>query len=734
MQTSTDPAGVQPLDVAVGERILAKTIDRANARVRPAFGEGAALKERMLATSRYQGDSITAPARYRMSGPATGNHWLRLERDVGRLFSAAPLCAVGSLGNGTSEELSLGREAEVRLMVQAVRDPAKHILLYGERGIGKTSLGNTFWRHSNTSNQPFLAARVQVNPHDDFSSLWLRALTEFRSVFRHYSAEICATFDYVSPDIVRREFQKVPRDLGAIMIVDEFDLLRDREARELTANLLKSLHDHAINVTVLLIGVAQNVEELITNHRSLRRVLSPVKLERASTIDLGAILDSRLALTSLEISVEARSEIVTLSCGLPYYVQILGRLATQNAIEHRRMQVVVDDVTAAIENFLADGGQSLSGDYQRAVESCLESNIFRDIILASALTLSDPSGSFDCSEVLKFINVIAPDKDYHHTRVQQRLAEFVSDRRGKILARNHTQGGYRYCFADALMQSFIIMKAIKDGTIDEALRQLLFHSVNVGENKEHPIEAVEADSRPLGMIVPTVTKEAGRAPADISEARQSRSKFSRIAPAATIVVLLMHPGEPGRPPASEAGQGARAETSITDAAGILPVTVEAVTVEAARGKESTHEPEPAVAAVASPSLAAAPVEPAPAPLSLPVPSAPPTMAAAAPRVPPDRPRPAAKESVALMARGDSLLGVGDVASARLFYERASDAGDGRAALRLGATYDPGFLNRVHLSRYADTAQALAWYRRARDLGEGEAELWIQRIAAKSDRR
>jgi hypothetical protein len=84
--------------------------------------------------------------------------------------------------------------------------------------------------------------------------------------------------------------------------------------------------------------------------------------------------------------------------------------------------------------------------------------------------------------------------------------------------------------------------------------------------------------------------------------------------------------------------------------------------------------------------------------------------APAPNIPPDQQRLADVEIAALLARGDSLLRVGDIASARLFYERASDAGDGRAALRLGATYDPGFLDRVHLPHLqGDVARALSSY-------------------------
>jgi hypothetical protein len=47
-----------------------------------------------------------------------------------------------------------------------------------------------------------------------------------------------------------------------------------------------------------------------------------------------------------------------------------------------------------------------------------------------------------------------------------------------------------------------------------------------------------------------------------------------------------------------------------------------------------------------------------------------------------------QEIAEFLARGDTLLRQGDVTSARLFYERAADAGDGQVALQLGATSDP----------------------------------------------
>ena len=94
------------------------------------------------------------------------------------------------------------------------------------------------------------------------------------------------------------------------------------------------------------------------------------------------------------------------------------------------------------------------------------------------------------------------------------------------------------------------------------------------------------------------------------------------------------------------------------------------------------------------------------------------------------PRLSAEDMGALLARGDTLLSVGDVVSARLFYERAADAGGGVAAIRLGETFDPLFLDRVHLRGVrGDPGAALFWYRRARDLGVAEAEVLLKALEA-----
>jgi hypothetical protein len=84
--------------------------------------------------------------------------------------------------------------------------------------------------------------------------------------------------------------------------------------------------------------------------------------------------------------------------------------------------------------------------------------------------------------------------------------------------------------------------------------------------------------------------------------------------------------------------------------------------------------------------------------------------------------PLAPEVEDLLARGDSFVVIGDIASARVFYQRAADAGDGRATLRMGATFDPTFLSRAGLPRtFGDRTQARSWYRRASELDAVKTE-------------
>jgi hypothetical protein len=108
---------------------------------------------------------------------------------------------------------------------------------------------------------------------------------------------------------------------------------------------------------------------------------------------------------------------------------------------------------------------------------------------------------------------------------------------------------------------------------------------------------------------------------------------------------------------------------------------------------------------------AVPIAPAPNPRAAPT--------SAAPKAVP--PKADAAEVRTLVQAGDARLISGDIASARLYYERAAEAGNARAARLLANSYDPAFLVRWGvLGMTGNVQEAARWYRRASGLGDSEA--------------
>jgi hypothetical protein len=74
-----------------------------------------------------------------------------------------------------------------------------------------------------------------------------------------------------------------------------------------------------------------------------------------------------------------------------------------------------------------------------------------------------------------------------------------------------------------------------------------------------------------------------------------------------------------------------------------------------------------------------------------------------------------------LARGEHKLRAGEVATARLYFERVVQAGDPRGALAMGRSYDPAVLSDLPLiGPQGDAETARTWYERAASLQAGLA--------------
>ena len=244
--------------------------------------------------------------------------WHGLAFEAGQLFSpAAPI---------DEKELFAGRRVQINKMLDTVSEKGKHAVLFGERGVGKTSLGRVFHAMFPKTLRHILAVREQVDPSDDFSSIWRKVFKDLRvrsiSASEDTPHEPLAK-DYpgqIMPDDIRREFQDIfgPNDVP-IIIIDEFDKARessDKKIHELMANTIKHLSDYAINSTIILVGVADDVNDLIGEHPSISRCLEQIPMPRMNKDELREIIDKRLPRLGMKMDPDAYWKIIELSRGM----------------------------------------------------------------------------------------------------------------------------------------------------------------------------------------------------------------------------------------------------------------------------------------------------------------------------------------------------------------------------------------------------------------------------------
>jgi len=150
----------------------------------------------------------------------------------------------------------------------------------------------------------------------------------------------------------------------------------------------------------------------------------------------------------------------------------------------------------------------------------------------------------------------------------------------------------------------------------------------------------------------------------------------------------------------------------------MSLVVAAAALGASTQERTSSEPLPSAPPRPAASPAASPAAPSP-----PVTSPPPSAQTHRPANGPSPALSAADRERAegFLARGQKLLASGNIASARLFFQRAAEAGLDSGALAMADTFDPVELRRLNaVGIHPDVDEARRWYEKARELGAGPA--------------
>lgn len=307
----------------------------------------------------------------------------------------------------TSPDRFAGRFEVLETLIAAVEQQRAHVVVYGERGIGKTSIIHMFAEAAREARYLVL-----------YSSCGVAAT--FDDMFRSFAAQVPLLYHArISPTAEEAEHQRTFADLigdspvdarqlaelfgqvvgtRVIIILDEYDRVADINFRREVAELIKNLSDRAARVQLVLTGVASNLEELIGFTPSIRRNIVGLPVGPMRESEMRQILANAEAATGLAFAAEASGLIVTMAGGSPYLTRLLGLRAASRALDEGRATVTGTDVIAGTESVLAEWNSGLP----RRTQALLRHPEVRaawPVLIAAARASGTPDGWFTADDV-----------------------------------------------------------------------------------------------------------------------------------------------------------------------------------------------------------------------------------------------------------------------------------------------------------------------------------------------
>ena len=386
-----------------------------------------------------------------------------------KIFDALDLFSPGAPID--EARLLAGRKVQIEKLLDAVMQRGQHAILYGERGVGKSSLANVFATKLFTATRSLQITHVNCHPNDGFDEVWRKVFRRIREEDGSASADKFTR--EITPDDVVLELSTFALNSIPIVILDEFDKIEDVTTRLNIANTVKNLSDRSVRATVILVGVADSAEILVSDHESVSRCLRHVSMHRMFTSELREIIETRMTQLGMSIDADAIAYIVAMSRGLPHYTHLVGQRATKRAQERRSLQVTVDDVDAAMPDCVSQIDQIIRRQYHQATISPRQGNIYKEVLLAAAMSPIDDLGYFQPADLQRPLASILGVTETKVALFGQHLKNLCMPDHGNILEQVGVSRKFRYRFTEPMMQAFIIMMAREKSVISrEQVRQL----------------------------------------------------------------------------------------------------------------------------------------------------------------------------------------------------------------------------------------------------------------------
>jgi hypothetical protein len=267
----------------------------------------------------------------------------------------------------------VGRRDELARILQALNDEASHVVLYSERGRGKTSLANLAVERLRRSG--VIVGRHACDAAADFDQIIRGLLRDLPPSLLPLddgaTTEQAAQGDGCEAILPRRAL--LPADIATIparlacprvvFVVDEFDRVLDSATRTRLADTIKLLSDRGEKLLFMIVGVSTTLEHILGQHPSIERNIAALHLPLLQDDEIADMLIRGGEAAGVVFSDDACATVAGVARGMPYMAQLMGLRMTQLAVSCDATEISSGEIAAAVDRLLADAASDVTGRY-----------------------------------------------------------------------------------------------------------------------------------------------------------------------------------------------------------------------------------------------------------------------------------------------------------------------------------------------------------------------------------
>lgn len=350
-----------------------------------------------------------------------------------------------------------GRSEALTTLIRSIEDQRLHVVVYGERGIGKTSLIHILSEAAREAR--YLVSYISCGANSAFDEVIRVVTADIPLVFhKDYGpsapeAERGDTFaDLLGPGpvSVRQATDALAKVIGTrlLIVLDEFDRVESSDFRLSVAEFIKGLSDRAARVQLMIAGVARNLTELVDHAPSIQRSILALPVFRMADSEVRELIQIGEARSDLQFSEAARNALLAAANGLPYMASLLSHHAGLEAINKERLNVTKADVDAAIAKALVEQRRRIPRDVLARIGTCADDGAGA-VLGALANLAQHAGGAFDIDELAS----AWPGRSEGVARTRSLVERLVAD--NVLLQGARDDGAMTYRFADDGMPIYL---------------------------------------------------------------------------------------------------------------------------------------------------------------------------------------------------------------------------------------------------------------------------------------